>query len=377
MALAAGGASLGRRARESGRPRAPGGCDRLHRPRRLAGIQRGGRVHRDRRARPPLRGGGATEAGTSGGALSEELTARADDAGLRLDTFLAARGAAPSRAAAQKLIEAGAVTVDGRTRPKNHRLAAGDSVAVAPVEHTPAGGGDVSFEMVFEDEHLLVVDKPAGVVIHPAPGHLGPTLAGALMGRAAGGPDPERAGIVHRLDRDTSGLLVVAKTEEAHAALSAQLRRREVRRGYLALVVGHPDALSGTIDAPLGRDRARRATVSTRSDRPRAAVTHFEVLERLPRTALLRVRLETGRTHQIRAHLAAIGHPVCGDPAYGGRDCGRRLALARQFLHAETLMFRHPTSGECMRCESKPPVELRRALDVARREPVSGGPDGD
>jgi 23S rRNA pseudouridine1911/1915/1917 synthase len=155
------------------------------------------------------------------------------------------------------------------------------------------------------------------------------------------------------------------------------MKARRVRREYLALVSGHPGAESGTIDAPIGRDRARRTVVSTRSDRARRAVTHFEVVERLPRTALLRVRLETGRTHQIRAHLAAIDHPVCGDPRYGGRACGRRLGLDRQFLHATVLMFRHPTTGEMVQCESKPPVDLRRALDVAIREPVSGGPDGD
>jgi 23S rRNA pseudouridine1911/1915/1917 synthase len=317
--------------------------------------------------------GGGGEAAT--GEL--RLTAGAEDAGLRLDAFLAVRGAAPSRSAAQRLIDGGAVRVDGERRPKNHRLRGGEQVSVAEGAEPAVEGEPPALEVVYEDDQLLVVDKPAGLVTHPAPGHRGPTLAGALRDRAVGGPDPERAGIVHRLDRDTSGLLVVAKSERAHVALQAQLRRREVWRDYLALVVGHPDALSGTIDAPLGRDRARRAVVSTRSDRPRAAVTHFEVLEALPRTALLRVRLETGRTHQIRAHLAAIGHPVCGDRAYGGRDCGRRLALPRQFLHAETLMFRHPETGECIRCESKPPVELRRALDVARREPVSGGPDGD
>ena len=211
---------------------------------------------------------------------------------------------------------------------------------------------------------------------HPAPGHAGPTLAGALRGRAAGGADPQRAGIVHRLDRDTSGLLLVAKDESAYEALQRQMKAREVGREYLALVTGHPDADSGTIDAPIGRDRARRTLVSTTTDRPRSAVTHFEVLERLPRTALLSVRLETGRTHQIRAHLAAIDHPVCGDPQYGGRACGRRLGLERQFLHAGKVMFSHPVTGELLDCESKPPADLRRALDVARREPVSGGPDG-
>jgi 23S rRNA pseudouridine1911/1915/1917 synthase len=306
-----------------------------------------------------------------------DLIAGADEAGLRLDTFLAARGAVPSRAAAGRLIDAGAVTVGGRTRPKSHRLAAGDAVAVEPVESVPPAAGDVPFAVVFEDEHLLVVDKPPGVVIHPAPGHRGPTLAGALAGRAAGGPNPERAGIVHRLDRDTSGLLVVAKSEEAHAAMRRLMSARRITREYLALVGGRPATESGTIDAPLGRDRVRRTVVSTRTDRARSAVTHFRVLERLPRTTLIRVRLETGRTHQIRAHMAAIGHPVCGDRHYGGANCGKKIGLSRQFLHAARLMFSHPFSGELLQCESKPPVDLRRALDVARREPVSGGPDGD
>jgi 23S rRNA pseudouridine1911/1915/1917 synthase len=319
--------------------------------------------------------------GAPGGLLRRmrpgELIAGPDDAGVRLDSFLAARGAAPSRAAAGRLIDSGAVTVGGRTRPKSHRLAEGDSVAVVRVEERPEASGDVPFEVVFEDEHLLVIDKPPGVVIHPAPGHHGPTLAQALAGRALGGPDPERAGIVHRLDRDTSGLLVVAKSEEAHAAMRRLMRARRITREYLALVEGRPATESGTIDAPLGRDRVRRTVVSTRSDRARAAVTYFRVLERLPRTTLIRVRLETGRTHQIRAHMAAIGHPVCGDRHYGGGNCGKRFGLNRQFLHASRLMFRHPLSGELLQCESKPPVDLRRALDVARREPVSGGPDGD
>jgi 23S rRNA pseudouridine1911/1915/1917 synthase len=256
------------------------------------------------------------------------------------------------------------VLVDGRPEPKNHRMAAGQTVTVAMQEaqEQPAP----SVEVVFEDEHLLVVDKPAGLVTHPAPGHQGPTLADAVDGL-----------VVHRLDRYTSGLLLVARTEAVRDALQAELQAREITREYLALVSGHPDAETGTIDAPLGRDRRNRTLMSTRTDKPRHAVTHFEVVERLPRTALLRVRLETGRTHQIRAHLAAIDHPVCGDPAYGGGACGRRLGLDRQFLHATKLMFRHPATGEMEVCESKPPVDLRRALDVATREPVSGGPDGD
>ncbi len=315
-------------------------------------------------------GGGAAIA-------ARRLTAGPGDAGLRLDAFLAAHGAVGSRAAAERLIAAGSVTVDGRRRPKSHRVAAGEEVALAAPPDDGPEAAQVPFAVVLEDEYLLVVDKPAGVVVHPAPGHQGSTLAQALAGRSAGGPDPERPGIVHRLDRDTSGLMVVARSASVHAALQRMLRARKIRREYLALVAGHPDAESGTIDAPIGRNRRQRTVVSTRTDRPRSAVTHFEVLERLPRASLLGVRLETGRTHQIRAHLSAIGHPVCGDRQYGGGACGRRLGLERQFLHAAKLMFRHPATGESVLCESKPPVDLRRALDAARREPVSGGPDGD
>jgi 23S rRNA pseudouridine1911/1915/1917 synthase len=300
---------------------------------------------------------------------AHDLTAGPDDAGLRLDAFLAASGAASSRAAAQRLIERGEVTVDGEARSKNHRIDEGARVVVqARGQAEPRQDADsVSFGVVHEDEHLLVVDKPAGVVTHPAPGHHGLTLAEVL---------PAGARIVHRLDKDTSGLLIVARSDEARDALQAMMKAREITREYTALVEGHPDAESGTIDAPIGRDRGNRTVMSTRTDRAREAVTHFEVVERLPRSALLRVRLETGRTHQIRAHLAAIGHPVVGDPQYGGISSGRRVGLSRQFLHAASLMFRHPFTREWVRCESKPPVELSHALDTARREPVSGGPDG-
>jgi len=307
--------------------------------------------------------GGGGEAETE----ARELTAGPDDAGLRLDAFLAARGACPSRAAAQRAIEAGEVTVDGAERPKNHRVEAGERVAVASHDAPAPPPPAATFAVVLDDPHLLVIDKPAGLVTHPAPGHHGTTLAELL---------PQGTHVVHRLDKDTSGLLLVARSEEALEALQAMMKAREIRREYTALVEGHPNADSGTIDAPIGRDRANRTVMSTRTDRARDAVTHFEVLERLPRTSLLRVRLETGRTHQIRAHLAAIGHPVVGDPQYGGSAGGRRVGLDRQFLHASTLMFRHPFTREFSRCESKPPVELSHALDTARREPVSGGPDG-
>jgi 23S rRNA pseudouridine1911/1915/1917 synthase len=230
--------------------------------------------------------------------------------------------------------------------------------------------------IVFGDEHLLVVDKPAGMVVHPGAGVAGGTLVQLLAGRVAGGPAAERPGVVHRLDRDTSGLLVLARSGPVHAALQEAIRRREVEREYLALVVGRPGSRSGAIDAPIGRDRANRTVMSTRTDKPRRAVTHFEVVEQLPRHALLRVRLETGRTHQIRAHMAAIGHPVCGDRAYGGRACGAEAGLMRQFLHSARLVFSHPVTGERIECESKPPVDLRRALDAVRRGSASGGPAG-
>jgi 23S rRNA pseudouridine1911/1915/1917 synthase len=307
-----------------------------------------------------------------------EMVAGEEHDGQRLDVVLATHPEVGSRAKAQRLIDAGLVTVDGAMRLKRHAVAAGQSIAVAPepAQELDTRARDVQFGVVYEDEDLLVVDKPAGLVVHPAPGHPENTLAQALAGRAAGG-EGFRPGIVHRLDRDTSGLLVVAKSEAAHRALQDQMRAREVTREYIALVDGRPDARSGTIDAPIGRDRGRRTVVSTRTDRPREAVTHFEIESELPRTTLLRVRLETGRTHQIRAHLAAIGHPVCGDSVYGGDTCGGRLGLTRQFLHAAKLLFRHPRTGELIRCESKLPADLLRSLEVAQREPVSGGPDGD
>jgi 23S rRNA pseudouridine1911/1915/1917 synthase len=222
-----------------------------------------------------------------------------------------------------------------------------------------------------------VVDKPAGVVVHPAPAHPTGTLSEALAVRGAAGGDPWRPGIVHRLDRDTSGLLVVAKSDAAHRDLQEQLRRRELHREYLALVEGRPDARSGTVDVPIGRDRHNRTIHSTRTDTPREARTHFEIERALPRTTLLRVQLETGRTHQIRVHLAAIRLPVVGDPDYGGSAAGDRIALTRQFLHSAVLRFSHPATRAPVACESKLPVDLLRALEAAAREPVSEGPDGD
>ncbi len=288
-----------------------------------------------------------------------ELTVSEPQAGLRLDQFLAEL--LGSRAQAQHAIEAGRVTVDGQARPKRYLVEPDQVVTVAPEERrsAPGSGSEAPFAVAYEDEHLLVVDKPAGVVIHPARGHPTGTLAQALAGKAAGGEDPWRAGIVHRLDRDTSGLLVVAKSEEVHRALKSLLAARRLVRDYLALVDGHPPARTGTIEAPIGRDRRDRLKVSIDTDHPRAARTHFEVERLLPQTALLRVGLETGRTHQIRVHLDAIGHPVCGDPVYGRAGC---YGLERQFLHACRLSFPHPVTGATVDVISPLPADLETAL---------------
>jgi 23S rRNA pseudouridine1911/1915/1917 synthase len=217
--------------------------------------------------------------------------------------------------------------------------------------------------IVYADRWLAVIEKPAGLVVHPAPGNRRPTLVDALGELLAGGDDPHRPGIVHRLDKDTSGLMVVARTDEAHRLLAAQIKARQVERTYLALVEGHPRSRSGVIDAPLGRDyRApERRAVGGRT--PRQARTHFTVIELLPHDALVEARLETGRTHQVRAHFAAIGHPVAGDPRYG--HAGRH-GLARQFLHSIRLGFRHPISGDRLEFESRLPPDLEQALERAR-----------
>ncbi len=287
-----------------------------------------------------------------------ELTVDQRAAGSRLDVFLA--GPLGSRARAQSLIDAGAVLVDGRARRKRHSVAAGEVVTVAEVE--PADDAPESpapFTIAFEDQYLLVVDKPAGLVVHPARGHRTGTLAQALAGQGAGGEDAWRAGIVHRLDRDTSGLLVVAKSDRVHRALRDALSKRRVRREYLTLVAGHPEARTGTIDAPIGRHRRDRVLMSIDTDQPREARTHFELERLLPDSALLRVSLETGRTHQIRVHMAAIGHPVCGDPQYGTAG---EYGLSRQFLHAARLVFAHPVTGAALDVRSELPEDLRRGL---------------
>ena len=292
-----------------------------------------------------------------------ELRVPPDAAGLRLDRYLA--GPAGSRAQAERWIAAGGVTVDGRQAQKSHILAGGEQIEiVATGRASDLDDGELApFSIVYEDADVLVVDKPPGVVVHPAAGHRTGTLSQALVRRGAAGGDPWRPGIVHRLDKDTSGLLVVAKGEAAHRILKAALAERRIVREYLVLVAGRPPARSGTIDAPLGRDRRSPRRMSLDSSGPREARTHFTLEEALPAASLLRVRLETGRTHQIRVHFQAIGHPVCGDREYGpAPDFG----LERQFLHATHLELAQPMTGQALAFDSPLPEDLAAALGRAR-----------
>jgi 23S rRNA pseudouridine1911/1915/1917 synthase len=286
--------------------------------------------------------------------------------GQRLDRFLAGLPEIGSRAVAERLLNASGVLVDGRARPKSHRLEGGEQLEfdppAAPASSLEPQAMDLSIP--YEDAHLLVVDKPAGLVVHPAPGHARGTLVhGLLAYDVEGGEEPERPGIVHRLDRDTSGLLVVARSPEAHRALQELVKAREVTREYTALVVGRPRSRRGTIEAPIGRDRHDAQRHSLDTDVPRDAITHFEVDELLARHALLRVTLETGRTHQIRVHLAAIDLPVAGDPTYGRPG---ELGLERQFLHAARLAFTHPITGADVDVTAPLPDDLEAALAAAR-----------
>jgi 23S rRNA pseudouridine1911/1915/1917 synthase len=285
------------------------------------------------------------------------------ESGDRLDRFLAGR--LGSRARAARLIEAGLVSVDGALAPKRQLVESGQRIEVArPTRPVDPGSGEAApYGVAYEDEHLLIVDKPAGVVVHPARGHRTGTLAQALVGRAAGGEDAERAGIVHRLDRDTSGLLVVARSDAVLRSLKAMLAAREIHREYLAMVDGLPSARTGTIDAPVGRDPRDRVLMAVGGHGGREARTHFEVVEAVAGASLLRILLDTGRTHQIRVHMAAIGHPILGDRQYGGP---RRLGLERQFLHAGRLTFRHPVTGAPLDAGSPLPADLERALTLAR-----------
>lgn len=295
--------------------------------------------------------------------------------GLRLDLLVSTQ-LDLSRTAAATLIANGLVTVDGRREKASYRPAAGERVAVdiPPPPDRPVLAEDIPLEVVWEDEHALVVDKPAGMVVHPAPGNWSGTLVNALKGRGqalAGEGGTGREGILHRLDKETSGLLLVAKTDHAHRWLGAALASRRIKRRYAALCWGHLNADRVTVDKPLARDprdRKRMAIVNT----GKAAKTDFVRLARFDSADLLRAHLHTGRTHQIRVHLASIGHPVLGDDTYGGGGGRRLVALPpkRHFLHAAWLIFPHPETGETVELRSPLPADLRRALDAVAGEPL-------
>jgi 23S rRNA pseudouridine1911/1915/1917 synthase len=278
------------------------------------------------------------------------------EAGERLDR-LAARRLDTSRSIVQRIIQEGLLRVDGEAAGSSYRVRGGERIE-ARMPARDLAPEEIPVPVIFEDEFLLVVDKPAGLVVHPGAGNQSGTLANALLDRGiAGGEDPDRPGIVHRLDRDTSGLMVVAKGEPAYSKLVEMMAGRRVRRCYRAVVVGEDLPETGTVDSPVGRDPDNPTLMAAGVGRP--AVTHFEVLREESGHAMLRVRLETGRTHQIRVHLAAIGYPVYADPLYGTAVPGRRL-----WLHAERLSFEHPVTGEHLSFESPIPEDLWEAALV-------------
>jgi 23S rRNA pseudouridine1911/1915/1917 synthase len=289
-----------------------------------------------------------------------------EEAGLRLDRVLASRPEIGARSIAERLVGDGAVTVDGAVQTKSHRLAGGSEIVVELPEVAAGLASDpVTVEIAYEDEHLVVVDKPAGMTMHPGAGRPAGTLAAQLLTLGAvGGDDPERPGIVHRLDRDTSGLLVAARSDASFQALQEAIRAREVERRYVALVRGRPRSRTGRIDAPVGRDRRDPTRRSLDTDEPRDAVTWFEVAETMRDHSLLSVKLETGRTHQIRVHLASIDLPVAGDATYGVKG---DVGLDRQFLHACQLRFTHPVTGALIDLDSPLPSDLAAALERARQ----------
>ena len=277
------------------------------------------------------------------------LRATPDDANTRLDRFLTGSLPDLTRSAVQRLIEEGRVTVDGRPAAKSCRLAGGETVAVEIPDPEPldAAPQDIPLDVVYEDDDVIVVNKPAGLVVHPAPGHPDGTLVNALLYHCgdslSGIGGALRPGIVHRIDRDTSGLIIAAKNDAAHLALSAQLQDHTLARTYEAIVVGNLREDRGTVDAPIGRSPTDRKKMAVVFKNGKSAVTHWEVLERFPGLTHIRCRLETGRTHQIRVHMAYIGHPLYGDTVYGAKK--PVPGLTGQCLHAVGLRFIHPRTG--------------------------------
>ena len=280
--------------------------------------------------------------------MTETITLKAESGGVRLDSFLAENIEELTRSAAQRLIEEGRVSVNGRSVAKSCKLGGGEEIVVTmpEPENVDIVAQDIALDVVYEDEDVIVVNKPVGLVVHPAPGHPDGTLVNALLhhcGDSLSGIGGEkRPGIVHRIDRDTSGLIIAAKNDYAHQHLAAQLQDHSLARTYEAVVIGNLREDSGTIDAPIGRHHTDRKRMAVTSHGGRNAVTHWEVIERFPGYTHVRCRLETGRTHQIRVHMAHIGHPIYGDTVYGQKKAAP--GMTGQCLHAVGLRFIHPRS---------------------------------
>ena len=315
------------------------------------------------------------------------VTVSAGETPKRLDIFLSTHTADLSRAAIQRLIEKGAVTVNGKRPKPSQKIKPGDAIAwdvpkPAPLE---IDGEPIPLDVLYEDESLLVLNKPAGIVVHPAPGHWSGTLVNALLyhmqsGAVAEGESfasiggRERPGLVHRLDKGTSGVMVIAKTDAAHQGLSKQFKAHTINRVYWALVSGSVKGKTGRVDLAIGRDTKNRKKISSRTTSPRDAVTEFQVVERFgpkhsgKEATLIEVRPQTGRTHQIRVHLASLGHPLLGDDTYGGRkaDTIGETRIERPMLHARTLGFTHPVNGKQLEYTVPPPADMEALLQVLR-----------
>jgi 23S rRNA pseudouridine1911/1915/1917 synthase len=304
------------------------------------------------------------------------------DQDLRLDVFLSRRDPFLSRSRVQKLIEQGAVRVGSRPVRASHKVRKGETIdcEIAPADEYDVVPEDIPLSVIYEDASLLVVDKPAGMVVHPAAGHHQGTLVNAILFHSqdlSGIGGVLRPGIVHRLDKDTSGLLVVAKSDRAHQALMEQFRQRLVKKTYMVVVYGDVKGDQGRIDLPVGRHPEDRKKMSTGSRRGREAATRWQMIERFGVATLLKVDIETGRTHQIRVHLHAIGHPVVGDSIYGGtrranavKEPALRTTLKgmkRQALHAAQLSFSHPLTGEPLAFSSSPPADMAQLCNTLRQ----------
>ncbi len=292
------------------------------------------------------------------------------EVGQRLDRYLTTMLGDLSRTSVQQLIANGSALVNGQKSKAGYMLRDGDEIQLSaitpPISTGPARPTAIDLEIVYEDADLLVVNKPAGMVVHPAPGHHDDTLVNALLAYLPDLQESEetlRPGIVHRLDKDTTGLIIVAKNARAQAALLEQMKQHTIIKRYLALVEGNVALDQGSIDAPIGRDPRHRQQMAITAVGSREARTYFKVLERYTRHTLLLLQLETGRTHQIRLHLKAIGHPVVADQVYGSGNIFKRVPLNRQFLHAYQLRFTHPFSGETLELEAPLPADLQAVLD--------------